>query len=244
MPVSACACYVKGTLVAEDGPSAESRKMLATVARQLPNHDHRVTFDREQTNEKFHCLVQDGVLCLCSASADTKFTDVYGFLQELQALYRSAPGGKSLQGTALRDHMRIFNAKPSSFTAGGRALDSVQRAQAAEKERILESLDELLHRSEKIDALVDRQEELQRESYVFLNQAKSLKRAMIIRRIKIVACLVTLVAVILAAVALIVVFGVCHGEVSRCRDPQSVAPSPTLPNTTVVSAVLSTAPAM
>jgi vesicle-associated membrane protein 7 len=138
----------------------------------------------------FHYLVEDGVTYLCMS--DDKFPRrvAFTFLQDIQSCFTSAysPGEvdaavafafNDVFSRTLAEKMHYYNTDPTAdkLTAARSQVEST-------KATMIENIDKILGRGERIELLVARTETLNEHSFKFKEQSKKLKCAVLVRSIR------------------------------------------------------------
>ncbi|CAM9328409.1 unnamed protein product [Chrysoparadoxa australica] len=162
----------------------------------------------------FHYNVCDGITYLCMADDEGRRKTPLAFLEDIKARALQAYGLPQLQtaiafsldrdfGPVLRQQMEYFN----SDTAADSIL-SVRSKIDTVRDVMVENIEKVLERGEKIELLVDKTETLNQQAFRFERSSRSLKRNMMMRRVKVYG-------LVAAAAALVVVFIIARFSLGR-----------------------------
>jgi len=168
-------------------------------------------------NFVFHYQVTDGITYLCLADEQQKRRLPFLFLGDIKDKFTAQYGDRAKTAIAfamntefsrvLSDRMEFFNENPQADQFGK------VRGQLAEvKDIMMENIEKVLQRGEKIELLVDKTEALSQSARKFQKQSKSLKNVMWWKNVK----LWGLIAVIVLAIILAISMSVCGVSFSNC----------------------------
>ena len=131
----------------------------------------------------FHYTVSNSITYLCMADDDEKRRVPFAFLDDVNARFRERYGDRARTAIAfamneefariLQQQMTFFNADP--------AADNIGRVRAQindVKDVMVQNIEKVLERGEKIELLVDKTDRLNQQAFKFERQSKRLKNAM------------------------------------------------------------------
>jgi len=178
----------------------------------------------------FHYVVSDGLTYLCMADTDFSRAAAFQFLHDIKDRFTATYGKRAQTAIAFAfnaDFARVLQAQmdkanaadessndstallgisssSSSVNSGqDQRLNQIRNQLGEVKDAMLQNIDKVLLRGEKIELLVDKSEVLEQNAFKFHRGAKNLKRAMWIKNAKWTAIgvvvLTLLIYVILAA---------------------------------------------
>ena len=131
----------------------------------------------------FHYVVDSGIIFLCMATEDTKRRVTFDFLEEIKALWRQSYS--TVEQTALAFSLNdafapVLSAKMAYYsdTPDSGNIAMVQKRLDSVKEVMIENIDKVLDRGEKIELLVDKTEALNQSAYKFEKQSRNLQKDM------------------------------------------------------------------
>ncbi|XP_024395306.1 putative vesicle-associated membrane protein 726 [Physcomitrium patens] len=201
--------------------------MQCLVKLPAANNKHTYVMDRHT----FNFLVQDGFTYLVVAEEDFGRQIPFAFLDRVKDDFKHRyQGGKadlavshSLDaefGPRLKEHMDFCERNPEEI----RKMSKIKSQVAEVKGIMMENIDKVLVRNEKIDLLVDRTSHLQSDAHNFQRQGKKIRYKLWCQNYR----LKLLVLVLIIIVAFIIYLSICRGFV--CYNP-GVPGTPPAPGT-------------
>ena len=151
----------------------------------------------------FHYSIVEGVTFLCMTDESARSRLPFAFLDDVADTFRSAYGvDEPLRAIAFQMNEAfspVLKQKCEFYATNGDAdvISSVKSRIDATRDVMVENIDRILERGEKIELLVDKTENMQHQAFKFERSATTLKRAMCCKRCKLYAFLAFL-AVVLA----------------------------------------------
>ncbi|GMI31359.1 hypothetical protein TeGR_g13259, partial [Tetraparma gracilis] len=156
----------------------------------------------------FHYVTAGGVTYLAMGD-ESKHRVPFAFLDEVKRRFEERYGERAMTAIAfsmndefspvLRECLDYFNENPAVDTIG-----AVQGQIDDVKSVMVENIEKVLQRGEKIELLVDKTDRLNQQAYKFERQSKKLKQAMWWKKIKMymaLALVAALVVFIISAMA-------------------------------------------
>ncbi|CAM9581654.1 unnamed protein product [Ectocarpus sp. 4 AP-2014] len=168
----------------------------------------------------FHYIVENGVTYLCMADEQSRRRVPFAFLEDIKTKFGAQYGASIHTAPAfsmnaefapiLQRQMDAFNSNPP-----GDSLQGVRSQIEDVRAGMLENVDKVLERGEKIELLVDKTDQLNQQAFRFDRASRSLRRTMYWRKVK--------TGVAAAGVAVILMFAAgataCGGVTfSHCRS--------------------------
>lgn len=201
--------------------AAQAHKILQKLSEQKGgagpgSTDRRVSYAADKMI--FHVSVSAGVVYLCISDENYKQTLAFQMLDKLKQHFvrcRGAGATSQLQ-TQLRTELEFYN---------GPSCDKVKTLQNEienVKGVMLQNIDTLLERGEKIDTLVNQTEGLLDQSEGFLDNSTKLRKAMWWRNVRLMIMIVCLVLVLIFIVVIIA----CGGFTFQHCKSDDVATQP------------------
>lgn len=227
--VGSCVAY-QNVIVSEDKITAGIRPAVIKMLERLPRHDTMASFQYE--NLAYHFMIENEIVYLCVSDKVYQSRTVFGFLNEAKGKFKEQFGGAGTRypspteltpkncgrfSSQLVALSKLFNDNPQADKLG-----RIQSEIDTVKQVMLENLDDLLNRGERIDTLCDKTEMLKEEAQGFHNNARTLKKKMWWRNIKILIAAVLLVLLL----ALVISFIACGIDFKKCKSSDSPAPAP------------------
>lgn len=234
MPILASCIAIQKVVVSEDRMTPQNRPVVAKMLERLPRHDTRVSYQFE--SNFFHFLVENEIIYLCVTDSTYQGRTVFGFLGDVKDKFKAQFAGSDKKYPAkneltpkncakfnatLFQETKTYNDNPEADKIG-RIKEQIDNV----KQVMLENLDNVIERGERIDNLCDKTEQLKEEAIGFHSNARTLKRKMLCRNVKICIAIVGL----LALIALVISFIACGMNFAKCKSapspPAAVVPTP------------------
>lgn len=157
----------------------------------------------------FHILVSDGFIFLCMANDTFGRRIPFSYLEDIRMRFmknygRVAPYSPAYAmndefSRVLHQQMEFFSSNPSADT-----LSRVQGEVGEIRTIMVDNIDKILERGDRIELLVDKTATMQDSSFHFRKQSKRLRRALWTKNAKLLAmltCLIVLLLYLIIAVA-------------------------------------------
>jgi Synaptobrevin/VAMP-like protein len=168
----------------------------------------------------FHYVVENGICYLCMSDEKNKHRLPYAFLQDIQDLFLAKYGLEIAQRAiafSLNDEFStIIQQRMEHFNSGG-AMDNIDtlKNQIDEvKEGMVQNIEKVLERGEKIELLVDKTDRLNQQAFRFESSSRGLRRHMYWKRMRNIA----ICSVFGLVLVFILVAEGCGGfDFHRCR---------------------------
>ncbi|GAQ89377.1 vesicle-associated membrane protein [Klebsormidium nitens] len=189
---------------------------FSTVAVQclekLPPNNNKFTYTCD--GHTFNYLVEDGFTYLVVATEEFGRQIPFAFLERVRDDFKRRYGGGKADtaiahaldkdfGPKLRDHMNYCVEHPDEVSKVSKV-----KAQVSEVKNIMmDNIEKVLDRGEKIELLVDKTENLRFQADNFQKQGRSLRRKMWMQNMK----MKLIVAGIIIAIILIIWLAICRG---------------------------------
>lgn len=171
-------------------------------------------------------IIYEGNICFMAVT-DDGFNRVqcFSFLEDVKKKYRSYGTDRDRLSMELKKSMEFFS------DPGNDKFEKVKRDIDQAKQHMLENVDKMIERGERIDTVVGKTESLNTRSMKFERQATTLKNTMWKKKM-VMCCVISLVIVLIVAVALLFLCsegGVnlkkCIGGKSHPKSNPSPSPS-------------------
>lgn len=180
-------------------------------------------------NYVFHYIVDRGITYLCLADEKQKRRIPFSFLDDVRAKFQAAYGDRAATAIAfamngefarvLQDRMDFFNENPEADS-----LAKVKGQIEDVKGVMVDNIEKVLARGEKIELLVDKTEQLNQSAKKFQRASKSLKSAMWWKNVKMWGLIFVITVIIIWLIASFVC-GFDFSKVSRQAHEQRGAAS-------------------
>ena len=183
---------------------------------KIPDADSKMSYVYDA--HVFHYIVDQGITFLCMADESTKRRITFAFLEDIKQTWREKYGGVEQTALAfslndsfspiLKQRIDFFNVNPAADTIG-----RVQAQIETVKDAMVENIEKVLERGEKIELLVDKTDRLNQQAFKFERQSRTLQRDMMCRKYR-NYCLILL---ILSIIIIFIVFMACGIKLDKCK---------------------------
>ena len=168
--------------------------MARAILEKLPTTDSRVSYSQDR--HLFHVVCAAGIVYLCMADEAFGRRIPFAFLEEVRDRFGAAYGGGATTALAYAyntEFSRVLHQQMDYFSSNP-AADALSRAKgemAEVKSVMVENIDKVLDRGEKIELLVDKTEGLAGDAFRFKKQSTRLKQQMWVKNMKMTGALAT-----------------------------------------------------
>eukprot|EP00511_Aplanochytrium_stocchinoi_P004016 CAMPEP_0204833980 /NCGR_PEP_ID=MMETSP1346-20131115/18455_1 /ASSEMBLY_ACC=CAM_ASM_000771 /TAXON_ID=215587 /ORGANISM="Aplanochytrium stocchinoi, Strain GSBS06" /LENGTH=201 /DNA_ID=CAMNT_0051966947 /DNA_START=179 /DNA_END=781 /DNA_ORIENTATION=- len=149
---------------------------------KIPAQDGKMSYVYD--NHVFHYIVEDEMTYLCLADEDFKRRIPFLFLEDIKERFKTSYGSEQMQAAiafamnndfsdVLQKQMEFYNENPNADK-----LNRVRNQIDDVKGVMVENIEKVLQRGEKIELLVDKTDRMQQAAFKFEKSAKKLKHAM------------------------------------------------------------------
>uniref|UniRef100_A0A7S1CNB8 V-SNARE coiled-coil homology domain-containing protein n=1 Tax=Bicosoecida sp. CB-2014 TaxID=1486930 RepID=A0A7S1CNB8_9STRA len=158
----------------------------------------------------FHYIVEGGITYLCMTEEGDKRRVAFAFLEQIKQKFQETYGERAMKAIAfamnedfsrvLKSDMEYFNENPAGDRMGHvrEQIDEVRGI-------MVQNIEKVLQRGEKIELLVDKTDALSQSAFKFKKQAKQVKNVMWWKNVKIMC----IIGFIIAVVIFFIVGSVC-----------------------------------
>lgn len=154
---------------------------------KIPENDHKMSYVYDQY--VFHYVVENKITFLCMADEGSKRRVPFAFLDDVKNRFFATYGDRGQTaiafgmnedfGRTLRKQLDFFNGpQADQFSSVQKKLDDVKNV-------MVQNIEMVLERGEKLELLVDKSEQLQLDSFKFQKSSKKLREAMFWKKVKI-----------------------------------------------------------
>jgi vesicle-associated membrane protein 7 len=217
MPIVYALIARKKSVLAEFTSSSGNFPTVTRVLlSKIPEQDNRMSYEYDK--HIFHYIVDDGITFLCMSDEDTKRRITFAFLDDIKKAWRERFGSVEQSALAfslndmfapvLKQRMEYFNTNPNADK-----IQQVQNQIESVKDIMIENIDRVLERGEKIELLVDKTDRLNQQAFNFEKSSRSLKNAMLCRKIRNYVILAIIIALIIFFIAAMV----CGLDFKKCQ---------------------------
>lgn len=180
--------------------------------QKLPANNNKFTYTCDQ--HTFNYLVEDGFTYMVVADEKIGRQTPFAFLERVKEDFKRRYGGGKADtavahsldrdfGSKLKDHMQYCVDHPDEMNK----LAKVKAQVSEVKGIMMENIEKVLDRGEKIELLVDKTENLRFQADNFQKQGKQLRRKMWLQNMKVKLVVLGIVIILI----LIIWLSICHG---------------------------------
>lgn len=211
------------TVLAEHTASSATGN-FPTVTRvllaKIPTVDGKMSYVYDQY--VFHYIVENGICYLCMSDEPNKHRLPYAFLQEVKENFIAKYGVEKPQ-TAIAFSMnekfsKIIANRMDYYNSDNPSVDniSVVKGQIEEvKDVMVQNIEKVLERGEKIELLVDKTDRLNQQAFRFEKSSRTLRRTMWWKKIRTIVCATSIVAGVIFLIAMVA----CGGpDFHKCKS--------------------------
>jgi vesicle-associated membrane protein 7 len=197
------ALVARGTVVLAEFSAASSN--ANTIARRIleklpASGDNRVSYSQDR--HIFHILRVDGLTFLCMATDSFGRRIPFAYLEDIHMRFMKNYGkvANTALAYAMNDEFsRVLHQQMEYFSTNKQA-DAINRVKgeiAEVRAVMVENIDKVLERGDRIELLVDKTSTIQDNSFRFKKQSRRLRQAMWMENAKLLASLTALIIVLL-----------------------------------------------
>jgi len=214
------------TVLAEHTTTSASGN-FPTVTRvllaKIPAQDGKMTYVYDEY--VFHYIVESGICYLCMSDEKNKHRIPFGFLEDMKRSFTAKFGHEAPQtaiafamneefSPTIKERMDFYNSDDAD-----RAIDNIGAVKSQiedVKEVMVQNIEKVLERGEKIELLVDKTDRLNQQAFRFESSSRALRRAMYWKKMRCYAIIaVVSVVVIYAASVSLCGFNFHHCKASK-----------------------------
>jgi vesicle-associated membrane protein 7 len=197
------ALVARGSVVLAEFSAASGN--ASTVARRIleklpASGDSRVSYSQDR--HIFHILKSDGLTYLCMADDAFGRRIPFAYLEDIQMRFMKTYGrvAQTALAYAMNDEFsRILHQQMEYFSSNPNA-DTINRVKgeiAEVRAVMVENIDKVLDRGDRIELLVDKTATIQDNSFRFKKQSRRLRQSMWIKNAKLLASLTCVILILL-----------------------------------------------
>lgn len=167
----------------------------------------------------FHYMVSDELTYLCMTETEFQRSVAFQFLTDIKKRFKASYGdrGKTALAFAFNaDFERVLQAQMDHYNnqKGDDKVSQINAQISEVKNVMIENIDKVLERGEKIELLVDKSDMLDQHAFKFKKHARDLKRAMWWKNAKLWLILI----VVLTLIIYVILVAACGGfKLQKCK---------------------------
>lgn len=187
---------------------------------KIPAVDGRMTYVYD--NYVFHYIVQNSICYLCMSDELNKHRIPYAFLEDMKQNFLAKYGTeKPLKAIAfsmneefskiIKDRMEYYNSPNPNVDSIGAVRNQIDEV----KDIMVQNIEKVLERGEKIELLVDKTDRLSKQAFKFESTSKNLRRTLWWKSVRTIVCLTSVVGLLVFILAA----GFCGGlDFHKCKS--------------------------
>ncbi|GMH55205.1 hypothetical protein TrVE_jg7770 [Triparma verrucosa] len=183
---------------------------------KIPPTDSRMSYIYD--NFIFHYITSSTITYLCMSDDTSSHRVPFAFLSKVQETWNQEYGTQGLTAIAfsmndafsplLKGLMDRYNNDPGAIDSVSKVKDQIEGVKSV----MVENIEKVLERGEKIELLVDKTDRLNQQAFKFEKQSKRLKNVMWWKKVKMYLMFTFLAAVIIFAISAMACGGIdFHG---------------------------------
>lgn len=169
----------------------------------------------------FHYVVDEGIIymCMCDDGSEGKRRVPFAFLDDIKDRFKATYGAMARTAIAFamnEEFGRTLKAQMDHFNGpSGDALAGVNSKLDDVKNVMVQNIEMVLERGEKLELLVDKTEQLQTQAFQFNKSSRKLRSAMFWKKVKVYAMIFFVVALLIWIISMIACGGPAY---VNCRS--------------------------
>jgi len=187
---------------------------------KIPAVDGRMTYVYD--SYVFHYIVENSICYLCMSDDLNKHRIPYAFLEDMKHNFISKYGReKPLRAIAfsmneafsvvIKDRMEYYNSPNPNIDNIGAVRNQIDEV----KDIMVQNIEKVLERGEKIELLVDKTDRLSKQAFKFESTSRNLRRTLWWKSVRTIVCLTSVIGLLVFILAA----GFCGGlDFHKCHS--------------------------
>eukprot|EP01114_Cavostelium_apophysatum_P017016 TRINITY_DN4961_c0_g1_i1.p1 TRINITY_DN4961_c0_g1~~TRINITY_DN4961_c0_g1_i1.p1 ORF type:complete len:222 (+),score=51.91 TRINITY_DN4961_c0_g1_i1:136-801(+) len=210
----------RGTVVLAEYATARGNfdQVVRSILEKIPSTPNsKMSYVYER--HIFHYIVDDHVTYICMADEEFGRRIPFAYLEDLKGRFKVSYGdrGKTALAFAMNeDFSRVMKNLMEYYSTNPEAdkLSKIRGEVDEVKNVMVQNIEKVLERGERIELLVDKTENLQNNAFKFKKSSVQLKRAMWFKNVKLIVAIVVIVLLVILVISMIA----CGGPTYKnCR---------------------------
>jgi len=187
---------------------------------KIPVHDGKMTYVYDEY--VFHYIVEGGICYLCMSDEKNKHRIPFAFLEDIKQSFVGKYGMEAPQiaiafamneefSPIIRQRMDFYNSEDAD-----RGIDNIGMVKSQiedVKGVMVQNIEKILERGEKIELLVDKTDRLNQQAYRFQSSSRDLRRAMYWRQMRCYVIIGVVVVIVIYAASV----SLCGFNYHHCK---------------------------
>jgi len=201
MPIIYSVVARGATVLAEySSASGNFDKITQRILEKIPPQNNKMSYVYDR--HIFHYIVEGGIVYLCMADEEFGRRAPFTFLEDIKSRFQSQYGGQALSAPTKGMNMDFSKTlqKQMDYFSNNPNADKVSKVRGEideVKSVMVQNIERVLERGERIELLVDRTENLNQQAFNFKKQSTHLKRSMWWQNTKLTVAIVIVVIIII-----------------------------------------------
>jgi len=208
--------YGKNVLAKYASCTGNFQEITEHIIEKISNENQKMTYT--QPGYLFHYIVESRVIYLCISDDSFDRTTAFTYLNEIKKRFTKTY--QSRVDTALpfamqSEFSRVMASEMRRFSNPSSKNDNMQRVEEEINDLkgiMVNNIDSIAQRGEKLELLVEKADNLNDTSMTFKKSSRSLARAMFMKNLKMIVAICLIILVLI----LIIVFASCGTDWSTC----------------------------
>ncbi|KAJ6241573.1 vesicle-associated membrane protein [Anaeramoeba flamelloides] len=188
---------------------------FTTVANRIltkidPNEESKLTFVYE--SYAFHYISSDGLIYMTMADQNFKRRIAFAFLEDIKQRFLNSYGerGKTALSYGMNSDFSPLLKQRMIYYSTNKNADKLTKVQSEVdkvKDVMVQNIEKVIDRGEKLDILVDKAENFNEQAFQFKRSSKKLKWRMFYKNLK----LMIILSIVLLLIIYFIIAGICGG---------------------------------
>jgi len=166
----------------------------------------------------FHYDCEEGIVYLVMSDTEFSRSLAFTYLTDIKQRFQNTYGDRAKTAIAFAfnaDFSRVLQSQMERINSNSEdpKISAIKGQLSEVKDNMVNNIDKVLLRGEKIELLVDKSESLEQHAFKFQRASKGLKRTMCLKNAKWTA----VILVILALIILFICMGICGANFDKCK---------------------------
>ena len=211
MPIIYSLVARKSTILAEyTGSTGNFTTITKRILDKIPSQNSKMSYVYDR--HVFHYIVDDGLTFLCMSVENFSRRLCFAFLEDIKGRFRSSYGDRGRVAVAYgmnAEFSRVLHKQMDFFSSDPNADKLTQVSADVDEVRsiMVDNIEKVIDRGEKIDLLVDKTQNLSQRTVQFKTSATRLKNVMWWKNLK----LILIIAAVVIVLVYILVCIICGG---------------------------------
>lgn len=196
----------KTVLAEHTATSGNFPTVTRVLLSKIPTVDGKMSYVYDQY--VFHYVVETGICYLCMSDELNKHRLPYAFLQEIKSKFVAKYGTEKPQTAIAFSYNEYFSnvikERMDYYNSDNPSVDNISmvKGQIDEvKDVMVQNIEKVLERGEKIELLVDKTDQLNQQAFRFENTSRTLRRTLWWKKVRTIVCFTCVVAFVIFIIA-------------------------------------------